>query len=184
MLQFWGKTDGSFILLFHLGICSFVRFKGVWRFLYISNQFIFNKGSETKLSNIFRFCFLRIFCSNLRGRKHVVGLERPVKEPALALNVRCDLICFLFLTWIAVLECWFTCEIPPFLMLNNVEQRVYLAECIQFSFLLIHAYLSLQLGLNFVSLLLISISYILKDMESLVKKLKRTERTNAKILQR
>ena len=63
-------------------------------------------------------------------------------------------------------------EIPTFLMLNNFEQRVHLAECIQFLSLLIHAYFSLQLALNFVSLLLISINYILKDMELLVKKLK------------
>ena len=59
-------------------------------------------------------------------------------------------------------------------MLSDFEQKVCLAECIQFLSLLIHAYFSLQLALNFVSLLLISINYILKDMESLVKKLKRT----------
>ena len=62
----------------------------------------------------------------------VVGLEHPVKEPAPVLKVHCDLICFSFLTWISVLKCWFTSEIPPFLMLNNFEQRVHLAECIQF----------------------------------------------------
>ena len=59
-------------------------------------------------------------------------------------------------------------------MMNDFEQKVHLAEYIQFLSLLILAYFSLQLALNFVSLLLISINYILKDMESLVKKLKRT----------
>ena len=59
-------------------------------------------------------------------------------------------------------------------MMNDFEQKVHLAEYIQFLSLLILAYFSLQLALNFVSLLLISIYYILKDMESLVKKLKRT----------
>ena len=34
-----------------------VEFKGVWNFLYINTQFIFNKWSETKLNNIFGFCF-------------------------------------------------------------------------------------------------------------------------------
>ena len=63
---------------------------------------------------------------------------------------------------------------PPFLMLNDFEQRVHLAKCIEFLSLLIHAYFSLQLALNLVSLLLISINYILEDMESLVKNLKRT----------
>ena len=104
----------------------------------------------------------------------VVGLEHPVEGAALVLNVHCDLICFSFLTWIGVLECWVTSEIPPFLMLNDFEQRVYLAEYTKFLSLLIHAYFSLQLALNFVFLLLVSIDYILKDMESLVKKLKRT----------
>ena len=54
-------------------------------------------------------------------------------------------------------------------MLSDFEQKVCLAECIQFLSLLIHAYFSLQLTMNFVPLLLISIDYILKDMESLVK---------------
>ena len=203
------KTGVSIILLSHLGSHSFVEFKGVLSFLCISNQFVFNKRSETKLDNIFGFCFfLRIFRSNLQVLEHffesvtitirwrervifnshvwslqdfclqnlsfVVGLEDPVKEPGLVLNVHCDLICFSFLRWIAVLECWLTSEIPTFLMRNDVEQRVHLPECIQILSLLIHAYFSLQLATNFVSLLLISINYILKDMESLVKKLKRT----------
>ena len=141
------KTDVSVILLFYLEICSFVEFKGVWSFLYISDQFIFNKASETKLNNIFGFCFfLRILRSNLWVREHflnlslppfaeenewffsmfrackmaafkiccfVVGLEHPVKDPALVLNVRCDLICFSLLTCIVVLECWLTSETPP-----------------------------------------------------------------------
>ena len=124
MLQFciiFLRKIVSVILLFHLGLCSSVKFKGVWRLLYISNQLIFNKRSGTKLSNISGFCFfLRIFRGNLRVREHVVGLRHPVKELALVLNVRCDLICFSFLTWIAVLECWFTSEIPP---IPNTERR-------------------------------------------------------------
>ena len=68
-------------------------------------------------------------------------------------------------------------------MLNDFEQRKHLAACIKFLFLLIHAYFSLQLALNFFSLLLISINYILKVMESRVKKLKRTVKTNTEILQ-
>ena len=58
-------------------------------------------------------------------------------------------------------------------MLNNFEERVPLAECTKFLSLLIHAYSSLQLALNLVSLSLIFINYILKDMESLVKKTKK-----------
>ena len=122
------------------------------------------------LFTMFRACKISAF----KIWSFVVGLEHPVKGPPLVLNVCCDLICFSFLMWIAVLECWFTSEIPPFLMLNDFEQRVHLEKCIEFLSLLIHAYFSLQLALNFVSLLLISINYILKDMVSLLKKLKRT----------
>ena len=60
---------------FHLGSHSFIEFKGVLSFLYISNQFIFNKGSKTKLNNIFGFCFfLRLFHNNLRVLEHFLNL--------------------------------------------------------------------------------------------------------------
>ena len=116
----------------------------------------FAEENEWFLSTMFRACKISAF----KIWSFVVGLEH--------------LICLSFLAWIAVLECWFKSEIPPVLMLNDFEQRVHLAECIQFLSLQIHAYFSLQLALNFVSLLLISINYILKDVESLVKNLKRT----------
>ena len=130
----------------------------------------FAEENEWFLSTMFRACKISAF----KIWSFAVGLKHPVKEPALVLNVRCDLFSFSLLTWITVLECWFTSEIPPFLMLNDFKQRVHLAECIQFLPLLIHAYFSLQLALTFVSLLLISINYIVKGMESPVKKLKRT----------
>ena len=130
----------------------------------------FAQENEWFLSTMFRACKISAF----KIWSFVLSLQRPVKEPELVFKVHCDLIWFSFLTWIVVLECWFTSEIPPFLMMNDFEQKVHLAEYIQFLSLLILAYFSLQLALNFVSLLLISINYILKDMESLVKKLKRT----------
>ena len=123
----------------------------------------FAEENEWFLSTMFRACKISAF----KIWSFVVGLGHPVKEPALVLKVCCDLICLSFLAWIAVLECWFKFEIPPVLMLNDFEQRVHLAECVQFLSLQIHAYFSLQFALNFVSLLLISINYILKDMESL-----------------
>ena len=66
----------------------------------------FTEENEWFLSTIFRVCQISAF----KIWFFVVGLEHPVKEPALVLDVRCDLICFSFLTWIAVLECLFRSE--------------------------------------------------------------------------
>ena len=130
----------------------------------------FAEENEWFLSTMFRACKISAF----KIWSFAVGLKHPVKEPALVLNVRCDIFSFSLLTWITVLECWFTSETPPFLLLNDFKQRVRLAECTQFLPLLIYAYFSLQLAWNFVSLLLISINYIVKGMESPVKKVKLT----------
>ena len=50
---------------------------------------------------MFRACKISAF----KIWSFVVGLEHPVEEPALVLNVHCDLTYFLFLTLTAALEC-------------------------------------------------------------------------------
>ena len=133
-----------------------LQFASLGTFFLNLSVSLFTEENKWFLSNMFRVCKISAF----KIWSFVVGLEHPVKEPALDLNVHCDLFCFSFLMWIGVLECWFLSKIPPFLMLNSFEERVHLAECIQFLSLLIYPYFSLQLALILVSLLLISINYI------------------------
>ena len=124
----------------------------------------FAEENEWFLSTMFRACKISAF----KIWSFVVGLEHPVKRTSTGFTRA--LLSHLFL--IFNVDCSFGVLIHVRnTTISNAEQlwtkgtsgRVYTIF-----------YFSLQLSLNFVSLLLISISYILKDMESLVKKLNRT----------